>query len=109
MRPPGRSRTTVHRAGRRRPPAQKGKSMFAPKDQDNRRAATRGLTRHHHGAVARGLRRAAAGAVCAAAVTLPFAGAAVAQTATTTPAFTALTLVNGWANYGNGTASVAVA
>ena len=82
--------------------------MFAPKDQDNRQAGARGLTRHHLGALARGLRRAAAGAVCAAAVTLPFAGAA-AQSATTTPAFTPLTLVHGWANYKNGTASAAVA
>jgi hypothetical protein len=82
--------------------------MFAPKDQDNRRAGTRSLTRHRHWGVAGGLRLAAAGAVCAAAVTLPFAGAA-AQTATTTPAFTPLTLVHGWANYKNGTASAAVA
>ena len=83
--------------------------MFAPKDQDNRRAGACGLTRDHHGALARGLRRAAAGTVCAAAVTLPFAGAAAAQAATITPTFTPLTLVNGWANYGNGTASAAVA
>src|SRR5215472_16635103 len=83
--------------------------MFAPKDQDNRRAGRRGLTRDHHGALARGLRRAAAGAVCAAAVTIPFAGAAAAQAATTTAAFTPLTLLNGWANYGNGTANAAVA
>ena len=83
--------------------------MFAPKDQGNRRAGTCGLTRNHHGALARGLRRAAAGAVCAAAVALPVAGAAAAQAATTIPAFTPLTLVNGWANYGNGTASAAVA
>src|SRR5215831_16155478 len=83
--------------------------MFAPKDQDNRRAGACGLTRDHHGALARGLRRAAAGAVCAAAVTLPLVGAAAAQAATITPTFTPLTLVNGWANYGNGTASAAVA
>ena len=83
--------------------------MFASNDQGNRRAGAHGLTRHHHGALARGLRRAAAGAVCAAAVTLPLVGAAAAQAVTTTPAFTPLTLVNGWANYGNGTASAAVA
>ena len=83
--------------------------MFAPKDQDNRQAGARGLTRHHLGALARGLRRAAAGAVCAAAVTVPLFSGAAAQAATTTPAFTPLTLVNGWANYGNGTASAAVA
>src|SRR5262252_4666211 len=83
--------------------------MFAPKDQGHRRAGACGLTRNHHGALARGLRRFAAGAVCAAAVTLPFVGAAAAQAATTTPTFTPLTLVNGWANYGNGTANAAVA
>jgi hypothetical protein len=83
--------------------------MFAPKDQDNGRAGARGLTRRHHRALTRGLRRAAAGAVCAAAVTLPLVGAAAAQATTTTPPFTALTLVNGWANYGNGSASAAVA
>jgi len=47
--------------------------------------------------------------MCAAAVALTFAGAAPAQAATTTPAFTPLTLVNGWANYGNDTANAAVA
>src|SRR5262252_2772976 len=84
--------------------------MFAPKDQDpGPQAGIWSLTRSHHGALARGLRRAAAGAVCAAAVALPFAGAAAAQAATITPAFTPLTLVNGWANYGNGTANPAVA
>src|SRR5262249_18332218 len=107
--PPGGGHTTVPRAGRRRfaSPERRG-LMFPPKDQDNRRAGARGLTRTHHGALARGLRRAAAGAVCAAAVTLPFAGTAAAQAATTTPAFTPLTLLNGWANYGNGTANAAV-
>jgi hypothetical protein len=83
--------------------------MFAPKDQDNGRAGARGLTRRHHRALTRGLRRAAAGAVCAAAVTLPVFGAAAAQATTTTPPFTTLTLVNGWANYGNGSANAAVA
>ena len=83
--------------------------MFAPKDQDNRRAGACGLARSHRGALARGLRRAAAGAVCAAAVTSALAGAAAAQATTITPTFTTLTLVNGWANYGNGTASAAVA
>jgi hypothetical protein len=82
--------------------------MFAPRDQDNGRAAARGLTRHHR-ALTRGLRGAAAGAVCAAAVTLPLFGAAAAQAATAAPAFTGLTLVNGWANYRNGTARAAVA
>ena len=85
--------------------------MFAPKDQNSGRAWARGLTRHHHGVLTRGLRRAAAGAVCAAAVaTLPLSGAAVAQAApTTSTAFTLLTLVNGWHNYLIGTARAAVA
>lgn len=83
--------------------------MFAPKDQDNCRAGVPGVTRRH-GAMTRGLRGAAAGAVCAAAVTLPLSGAAAAQVApATTPAFTPLTLVNGWHNYRIGTASAAVA
>jgi len=82
--------------------------MFASTHQDNRRAGARCLTRNHHGTLARRLRRAAAGAVCAAAVTVPLAGAAAAQTVMITPTFTPLTLVNGWANYGNGTASAAV-
>jgi hypothetical protein len=60
--------------------------------------------------MARGLRRAAVGAVCAAAVALPLSGAALAQAApTTTPAFTRLRLLNGWANYGYGSARAAVA
>src|SRR5215472_4961703 len=88
--------------------SRKRELMFAPKDQDNRRAGACGLPRSHHGALARGLRRAVAGAVCAAAVTLPFVGAAAAQ-AITTPTFKPLTLVNGWADYGNGTANAAVA
>src|SRR5579859_5739258 len=53
------------------------------------------------------LRQIAAGAVCAAAATLPILGAGAAQAATTT-ALTPLTLVNGWTNYGSGTASAAV-
>src|SRR5689334_22414149 len=73
--------------------------MFAAQDQGNTRAGARGLTRNHHGGVARRLRRATAGAVCAAAVALPFIGAAGAQAATTA-AFTPLTLVNGWSDYG---------
>jgi hypothetical protein len=81
--------------------------MFTPKDQDARRVRARGLTRNY-GAVARRLRRAAAGAVCAAAVTVPLVSAAGAQAATTTT-FTPLTLVNGWTNYGSSTASAAVA
>jgi len=84
--------------------------MFAIKDQDNRREGARGLTRNHHGGVARHLRRAAAGAVCAAAVALPLIGAASAQAATTTvPAYTTLKLVNGWTSYGSGLATPAVA
>jgi len=71
--------------------------MFAPEDHGGRRAGTRSL-----------LLRAAAGAICAAAVTLPFAGAAVAQTPSTAPAFIPLTLKNGWSNYQNDTANVAV-
>ncbi|HEV2377682.1 MAG TPA: hypothetical protein VGS19_36660 [Streptosporangiaceae bacterium] len=82
--------------------------MFAPKDQDNRRAGACGLTRNH-GALARGLRSATAGALCAAAVTVSSTVPAAAQAAAATPTFTPLTLVNGWANYGNGTANAAVA
>jgi hypothetical protein len=84
--------------------------MIARKYQDSRRARTRGLARHRYGTRARGLRRAAAGAVCAAAITLPLSGAALAAAApTTTPGFTPLTLVNGWANYKYGSARAAVA
>jgi hypothetical protein len=80
--------------------------MFAAKDQDNLRAGARRLTRYHHGAMTRRVRRAAA---AAAALTLPLFGAAAAQAATTTTlTFTPLTLVNGWGNYGNGSASAAV-
>jgi hypothetical protein len=84
--------------------------MFATKDQDNRRAGARGLTCKYHGAVARRLRLAAAGALCAAAVTLPLISAAGAQAATTMPGitFTKLTLINGWGTY-SGSASPAVA
>ena len=53
------------------------------------------------------MRRAAAGAVCAAAVTLPLSGA-VAAHAATTPKFSVLKLVHGWVNSGNGTANAAV-
>jgi hypothetical protein len=86
--------------------------MFGPQDQDTRRAGARGLTRSH-GGLARSLRRAAAGAVCAAAVAVPLAGAATAQAATSAPqtltsTWTSLTLMNGWADYGNGTAAPAV-
>ena len=80
--------------------------MFAIKDQDNRREGARGLTRNH-GGVARRLRHAAAGAVCAAAVALPLIGAVSAQAATSAnPTYTTLKLVNGWTGYG-GTASPA--
>jgi hypothetical protein len=85
--------------------------MFAAKDQGHhRRAGACGLTHNHHGAVARRLRRAAAGAVCAAAVTLPFAGATGAQAAATAPGvtYTKLTMINGWGGY-SGSASPAVA
>ena len=87
--------------------------MFATQDQDNRRAEAPGLTRNHHGAIARRLRRAAAGVVCAAAVALPVAGAATAQAATAAPhtlaiTWTSLALENGWADYGNHTAAPAV-
>lgn len=87
--------------------------MFTPQDQDNRRAGARGLTRNNHGALARRLRRAAAGAVCAAAVAVPLAGAATAQAATSAPhtltsTWTSLALKNGWADFGNGTAGPAV-
>jgi len=87
--------------------------MFAPHDQDHGRAGARGLTRNHHGAVARRLRRTAIGAVCAAAVALPLAGAATAQAATSAPhtftsSWTSLALKNGWADYGFGSAAPAV-
>jgi hypothetical protein len=72
--------------------------MFGRQDQDTLLAG------------ARGIRRAAAGAVCAAAVAVPLISAAGAQAATAAaPVSTPLTLVNGWTNYGNGTASAAVA
>src|SRR5215471_20707703 len=107
---PGGDRRTVAEPGptaARQP--RKAKFMFAAQDQDNRRAGARGLTRNHHGAMARRLRRAAAGAVCAAAVAFPLISAAGAQAATTTPpAYTPLTLVNGWTNYGSGSANAAV-
>src|SRR5215472_1664886 len=84
--------------------------MFATQDQDNRRAGTRGLTRYNHGGLARRLRRAAVGAVCAAAVAVPLISAAGAQAATTAaPAYTPLSLVNGWTNYGFGVANAAAA
>jgi len=84
--------------------------MFTTQDQDNRRAGARGLTRNHNGAMARRLRRAAAGAVCAAAVALPLLGAVEAQAASTvTPTYTTLKLVNGWIDTPYGTAHAAVA
>src|ERR1700733_8992054 len=56
----------------------------------------------------RRLRRAAAGAVCAAAVALPFsfasAGAAQAAQTPQVAGFTSLTLLNGWENTAYGTA-----
>ena len=87
--------------------------MFAIQDQDNRRAGARGLTRNNQGALARRLRRTAIGAVCAAAVALPLAGAATAQAATSAPhtltsTWTSLALTNGWHDFGNGTAAPAV-
>jgi hypothetical protein len=84
--------------------------MLATEDQDHRRAGGRGLTRNHHGAITQRLRRAAAGAVCAAAVTLPLMSAAGAQAATAGPGitFTKLTLINGWGTY-SGSAGPAVA
>lgn len=86
--------------------------MFAAQDQDHRRAGARGLTRNH-GGLARRLRRATAGAVCAAAAALPLIGAAGAQAATSAPhtltsSWTSLALKNGWADYGFGTAGPAV-
>jgi len=82
--------------------------MFPTQDQDTRRAGARGLTRNNPGGLARSLRRAAAGAVCAAAVALPFVGAVGAQAAIT-PTYTTLKLVNGWTSYGSGLATPAVA
>ena len=86
--------------------------MFAFQDQDNPQAGARGLTRNQRG-LARRLRRAAVGAVCAAAVAVPLAGAATAQAATSAPhtltiTWTSLALRNGWADYGNHTAAPAV-
>ena len=84
--------------------------MFTTQDQDNLRAGARGLTRNHNGGLARRLRRAAAGAVCAAAVAVPLISAVGAQAATTaTPTYTPLSLVNGWTNYGFGVANAAAA
>ena len=85
--------------------------MFAQQDQDIPRAGARDLTRN--GALARRLRRTAVGAVCAAAVALPLAGAATAQAATSAPhalttTWTSLALQNGWYNYGFGAAGAAV-
>src|SRR6516162_8038667 len=85
--------------------------MFALQDQDTPRAGARDLTRN--GALARRLRRTAAGAVCAATVALPLAGAATAQAATSAPhtvttTWTSLPLQNGWFLYGNHTAGPAV-
>ena len=87
--------------------------MFAHQDQDNPRAGTRGLTHNPHGGLARRLRRTAIGAVCAAAVAVPLAGAATAQAATSSPhmltsTWTSLTLQNGWTDFGNGTVGPAV-
>ena len=83
--------------------------MFAAQDQGTRRAGARGLTRNRHGAMARRLRGAAASAVCAAAIAVPLISAAGAQAATTNPPiYTPLTLINGWTNYGSGTANAAV-
>ena len=84
--------------------------MFAAKDQDHHRAGGRSLTRNHHGAMTQRLRRAAAGAVCAAAVTLPLMSAAGAQAATAGPSitYTKLTLLHGWGTY-TGSATPAVA
>ena len=86
--------------------------MFALQDQENRRAGARGLTRNN-GGLARSLRRTAAGALCAAAVALSVAGAATAQAATSAPhtltsSWTNLTLLNGWTDFGSGTAAPAV-
>jgi hypothetical protein len=86
--------------------------MSALQDQDNCRAGDRGLTRNH-GGLARRLRRTAVGAVCAAAVAVPLAGAATAQAATSGPhtlttSWTSLALQNGWTDFGSGTAAPAV-
>ena len=85
--------------------------MFALQDQDIPRAGARDLTRH--GALARRLRRTAAGVACATAVALPLAGAATAQAATSAPhtlttTWTNLTLQNGWHKFVFGTATPAV-
>ena len=85
--------------------------MFALQDQDNRRAGARGLT--GNGGLARRLRRTAVGAVCAAAVALPVAGAATAQAAASAPhpltiTWTSLALQNGWADFSTGTGAPAV-
>src|SRR6516165_6445391 len=108
--PPAREQGGHSEPGRRRPASpERQRLMFAAQDQGTRRAGARGLTHNHHGAMARRLRRAAAGAVCAAAIAFPLIGAAGAQAATTTiPVYTPLTLINGWTNYGSGTANAAV-
>ena len=85
--------------------------MFALQDRDNRRAGARGLT--GNGGLARRLRRTAVGAVCAAAVALPVAGAATAQAAASAPhpltiTWTSLALQNGWADFSTGTGAPAV-
>ena len=85
--------------------------MFALQDQDIPRAGARDLTRH--GALARRLRRTAAGVACATAVALPLAGAATAQAATSAPhtltnVWTSLAPQNGWFDYQNHTAAPAV-
>ena len=85
--------------------------MFALQDQDNRWAGARGLT--GNGGLARRLRRTAVGAVCAAAVALPVAGAATAQAAASAPhpltiTWTSLALQNGWADFSTGTGAPAV-
>ena len=83
--------------------------MFAAQDRGTRRAGARGLTHDRHGAMARRLRGAAASAVCAAAIAVPLISAAGAQAATTNPPiYTPLTLINGWTNYGSGTANASV-
>src|SRR5215471_11651713 len=93
------------------PPVIRRRFMFALQDQDNRRAGARSLT--GNGGLARRLRRTAVGAVCAAAVALPVAGAATAQAAASAPhtltiTWTSLALQNGWADFGNHTAGPAV-
>jgi hypothetical protein len=81
--------------------------MFAHQDQDERRTMARSESHIRFQGMTAGARRIAAGAMGAAALTLPlFAGATAAQAVTS---FHPLTLLNGWTNAPFGTSNAAVA